>query len=377
MIKYFTIKNFRSIKNENILEFDAHLKNSTYPAHPVIGFAGANASGKTNVLRSLTFVLWFMQNSFLRLDKNDDIPCEAFYTLSKLPTEFHLIFAEKSWVDGQEKIIDYEYKLCLTKEKVLTEKLNYCPYEKSELVYFRHDGKVELGDSVSPIDIKDLRENCSIISLASQFASQNVANACKDYAVKTNLTFAVRNFSERHKISLLENELKDHKLREKIQPHLKMADVGIEKIKISSEKQTIFMHKIEDKLAPFEYHLESAGTLEFLLKLFYFLQALEEGAVFVVDEIELKLHQNLVAYLLGLFKNKTANKHGAQLICSFHNSYFMEFLEPEQLWFAEKNDQGETELFSAAAFTDIKNLYEKDLEMLYRVGRFGAKPREI
>lgn len=137
------------------------------------------------------------------------------------------------------------------------------------------------------------------------------------------------------------------------------------------------MHKIEDKLAPFEYHLESAGTLEFLLKLFYFLQALEEGAVFVVDEIELKLHQNLVAYLLGLFKNKTANKHGAQLICSFHNSYFMEFLEPEQLWFAEKNDQGETELFSAAAFTDIKNLYEKDLEMLYRVGRFGAKPREI
>ena len=56
MIKYFTIKNFRSIKNENILEFDAHLENSTYPAHPVIGFAGANASGKTNVLRSLTFV---------------------------------------------------------------------------------------------------------------------------------------------------------------------------------------------------------------------------------------------------------------------------------------------------------------------------------
>jgi len=36
-----------------------------------------------------------------------------------------------------------------------------------------------------------------------------------------------------------------------------------------------------------------------------------------------------------------------------------------------------TGTFSAAAFTDIKNLYEKDLEMLYRVGRFGAKPREI
>jgi hypothetical protein len=54
----------------------------------------------------------------------------------------------------------------------------------------------------------------------------------------------------------------------------------------------------------------------------------------------------------------------------------LEFLKPEQLWFAEKNDQGQTELFSAAAL-DIEDLYEKDLEMLYRVGRFGAKLREI
>ncbi|MEN8216607.1 MAG: ATP-binding protein [Pseudomonadota bacterium] len=80
MIKYFTVKNFRSIKNENILEFDAHLENAAYLAHPIIGFAGANASGKTTVLQSLTFVLWFMQHSFLRLDKNDEIPCEPFYS---------------------------------------------------------------------------------------------------------------------------------------------------------------------------------------------------------------------------------------------------------------------------------------------------------
>ena len=125
MIKYFTVNNFRSIKNENILEFDAHLENARYAAHPVIGFAGANASGKTTALQSLAFVLWFMQHSFLRLDKNADIPCEPFYTQSKLPTEFHLIFAKNSWVEGEEKVVDYEYKLSLTKKEVLTEELNY------------------------------------------------------------------------------------------------------------------------------------------------------------------------------------------------------------------------------------------------------------
>jgi AAA15 family ATPase/GTPase len=44
VIKYFTVTNFRSLKHENILEFDAHLEGSTYFAHPVIGVAGANAN---------------------------------------------------------------------------------------------------------------------------------------------------------------------------------------------------------------------------------------------------------------------------------------------------------------------------------------------
>jgi AAA15 family ATPase/GTPase len=376
LIKYFTIKNFRSIKNENILEFDAHLENTTYLAHPVIGLTGANASGKTTVLQSLTFVLWFMQHSFLRLDKNDEIPCEPFYTLSQSPTEFHLIFAKKI----EEKIIDYEYKLNLTKEKVLREELNSSLDGEDNLVYLREGNQVQFGDNISPIDTKDLRSNSSIISLASQFSSQEVASACKDYAVKTYLTLNEESLPLRKKMSFLTNWLENKKLS--VKTFLKIADVGIEEIDLqkeimSSEKTAIFKHKIDNILADFEYHSESSGTLQFLLVLSFVLQALEDGSVLIFDEIEVKLHQNLVAYLLELFANPAENKKGAQLICSFHNTYLMEFLKPEQLWFAEKNDQGQTELFPASAFTDIKDLYEKDLEMLYRVGKFGAKPRDI
>jgi AAA15 family ATPase/GTPase len=376
LIKYFTVKNFRSIKNENILEFDAHLENATYLAHPIIGFAGANASGKTTVLQSLTFVLWFMQHSFLRLDKNDEIPCEPFYTLSQSPTEFHLIFAKKA----DEKIIDYEYKLNLTKEKVLREELNYSFDGEDKLVYLREGNKVQFGENINSIDTKDLRRNSSIISLASQFASQDVANACKDYAVQTNLSYLTLDeeiMPLRDKIYFLTHWLENKKVA--VQTFLKRADVGIEEIHLqkemmSSEKIAIFKHKIDNILADFGYHSESSGTLQFLLVLSFVLQALENGSVLIFDEIELKLHQNLVAYLLELFENPAENKKGAQLICSFHNTYFMEFLKPEQLWFAEKNDQGQTELFPAAAF---KDLYQKDLEMLYRVGKFGAKPRDI
>ena len=91
MIKYFTIENFLSIKNENILEFDLNIdRDSKYIANPVIGFAGANASGKTTVLRAITFVLWFMQNSFLQIEEDEEIPIEPFCTLEETPTKFHL-----------------------------------------------------------------------------------------------------------------------------------------------------------------------------------------------------------------------------------------------------------------------------------------------
>ena len=375
VIKYFTVTNFRSLKHENILEFDAHLEDSTYLAHPLIGVAGANASGKTTVLQSLAFVLWFMQHSFLQLDKNNDIPCEPFYTLSQSPTEFHLIFAKPA--DNQ--IIDYEYQLSLTKEKVLREELNYSLNGEDKLVYLREGSQVQFGENINQIDTRDLRPNSSIISLASQFASQEVANACKDYAVQTNLTyFSLEGEILPSRMSVLTHWLAKEKVT--VQTFLKLADVGIEEINIEmilSEPMAVFKHKIDHILADFGYHSESAGTRQLLRVLSFVLPALENGTVLIFDEIELKLHPSLVAYLLELFANPAKNQKGAQLICSFHNTYFMEFLKPEQLWFAEKNDQGQTELFPAAAFTDIKDLSAKDLEMLYRVGKFGAKPREI
>jgi uncharacterized protein len=371
MIKYFTVENYRSIKTENILEFDA---TENRLAHPIIGFAGANASGKTTILRALSFVLWFMQHSFLRIDESADMPCEPFYTLPSSPTQFHLIFAPL----GEEQSLDYEYQVCLTQEKVLTEELNFFQTGKTIPVYRRHHNTVQFGECVTPIDTKDLRSNCSLISFAAQFASQTIAITCKHYIVHSNLE-ANGLKQESFNPSLLDNWLADEKRRDRIQTALKLADVGITEIDYQAVigDKTHFKHQLDHELVNFIYRLESAGTLQFLSVLYRIIQALEEGAVLIFDEIELKLHQNLVVYLLSLFQNPAENRHHAQLIFSFHNTYFMEFLKPSALWFAEKNDQGQTELFSAAAFTDIPDLEQKDLETLYRVGRFGAKPREI
>jgi len=404
LVKYFTIENFRAIKNESILTFDTQVKTTSgCQAHPLIGLAGANASGKTALLQALSDVFWFMQNSFLTQAPNEEIPIHTFCTQTNLPTRFHLIFTHDTWLDGQAKKIDYEYQLCVNREKVLSESLHYYPNEQAQCVYTRQEQQITFGPQVSLVNTLGLRKNSSIISYAAQDETQVIAKYCQAYTVHSNL----RNENQ-FNLQVVEKMLTDENFQTRLPSFLQIADVGIETItlkktdeekfnqllatipnvetktrlqkllNLNQTKNVVFTHRIDGQQIEFlNQELESAGTLQFLSLLYHILAVLKAGHLLIIDEIELKLHPNLVAFLLGLFQNSVENPHCAQLIFSFHNTAFMELLTPEQLWFAEKNDDGQTELFSAADFQDIKDLQQKNLENLYRLGRFGATPRGL
>ncbi len=426
MIKYFAVENFRSIKEENIVEFDTGLKkNSLFIAHPTIGIAGANASGKSSFLQALSFTIWFMQNSFLHQEEGEAIPIESFITCQKIPTKLHLIFSQLIVVDNQPKAVDCEYTLWLTREEVIKEELLYFPYNRKRIIYQRDYNQVKQGNTIVKLGKeiwKNIRKNASVVSFASQFNSQIVAQECKHYKVKSNLTedgmyeyefspemikdlVTVNNVSKSRIAELLRiadtgiddfeiekdisreatealkqiivsrfDEIKEQKSPEK---KITISYDEFKNVKVQDYNLIFFKHKIENLQKKFLFTSESSGTLKFLALVYSTLQALQSGEILILDEIEIKLHQNLVAYIIGLFQNKYENPHGAQLIFSFHNTYFMEILEPGQLWFTEKNDQGCTEIFSAADFKDIKKLQQRSLEELYRLGRFGAKPRGI
>ncbi len=404
-----------------ILDFDSHLpKEYDYVASPIIGFAGANASGKTTILQALTFVLWFMEDSFAKLETAQPIPFEPFVTSQKQPTRFHLVFTKKLRLDDRDKWVNYEYELCLSQEKVLTEGLYYYPYGRKRVAYIRDENKVKFGATIAKFDTTGLRRNCSIVSFAAQFASQHVAIACKTYVFQSNVRHTGLK-EETFNLDLLAELVKDDDTKHRVRELLKIADVGIEDIYWREEEslaelvlhnieeierennkerfttqqlQTLrhvlnsenlkievahifFRHRIGELLVDFTPDLESSGTLQFLALLHFALNALKDGTLLILDEIELKLHQNLVAYLVGMFENPSENKQGAQLIFSFHNTYLMEILKPSELWFTEKNDEGYTDIFSAVDFEDIKQLHNKNLEKLYRIGRFGATPRGI
>jgi AAA15 family ATPase/GTPase len=382
MIKYFTVENFYSIGNESVLEFDLHIKkDAAFLAHPTIGFAGSNASGKSNVLKALSFVLWFAGESFLEIkpsvenlfDENnkDTITIETFIANQEQPCKFHIIFTKGG--------IDYEYLLTVNTEKVFEEEFYYYPKKRQKLIYHRKELNVKFGDGISKFDAKDLRENCSIISLAAQFESQVYAQKAKEYAsFSTNIRlgqhFAEMKFSNYLMLQLEKNDIVKLKTREL----LKIADIGIEDfytIKTNGILITIFKHKINGNLLELTSNQQSAGTLRILTLFFYVLKSLENGSLLILDEIELELHQNLVAYLLSLFQNPEINTKSAQLIFSFHNTSLMDILKTEQLWFVNKDENEYSEFYCAANVQGIKNLHNKSLETLYRIGRFGATPK--
>ena len=369
MIKYLSIENFHSIKNENIIEFDLNKSDSDFIAHPTLGFAGTNASGKTNFIRGINFIVWFMGQSFFT--KETKLPFEKFIGAESLPTKFNFIFCI-----GKE---EYQYELEVNGNKVLNELLS----NNEIMIYSRSLKNVKFGKNVTEFPTNDLRDTSSIISYAINFDSHVAAKKIIEYLklVKTNVNnqgLKAIEFTPSDLTVLSQNEILKSKAIEIVQ----LADIGITDFFIDDLDSfdrhfAYFKHKIGHSNIYFYQEKESSGTLQFFALISMILPTLETGGLIILDEIETHLHQNLVAYLIGLFQNPDINKGSAQLIFTFHNSLFMDILQPEQLWFAEKNDRGETELFCAANFEDIENIHKKSLEKLYRIGRFGAKPKAI
>ena len=102
---------------------------------------------------------------------------------------------------------------------------------------------------------------------------------------------------------------------------------------------------------------ESVGTQHFFARIGGWLQALENGALLVVDEIEDSLHPLLTRRLIEMMQDKAVNTKGAQLIFTTHDAMLLDlnFFRRDQIWFAEKNDETcATELYSLASFSPRK-----------------------
>ena len=413
MLVDFKVKNFRSIKEEQLLsmvassqkEFmDTHILPTTSKNLSLVKTAaiyGANAAGKSNILKAVEAMQEIVLESGSRYQRGDKLPVKPFLFDNEVnePTEFEVNFIYNK--------VRYQYGFATTKERITEEWLIAYPKGRAQNWFARAYNREkkayqwQFGDKLTgkkQLWQESTRSNALFLSTAVQLNSKQLKPVFDWFADKLKITGVV-GWNPSFTMKLCS----DAEYKENILKFLKMADMDIEDIEVEKEDfdasrlpenmpaeiREDFIKELKDKevikKAKF-YHLDNYGkkvALDFddesdgTRKLFSFIgpwiDSLENGNVLLIDELHDNFHPLMVKFLIEMFHNKDMNKSDAQLIFTTHETTVLnqDTFRRDQIWFCEKRNRA-TKLYPLTDFSPRKGL--EDLEKGYLSGRYGALP---
>jgi len=399
MLIRFSFKNFKSFKNENCLDMEAtSLKEHEYNVAKtengeylkVSAIYGANASGKTNVLQAFDY----MKKRILVSDdskKNSPIDEESIYSfmINNAPIALEVEILAKN-----NKI--YKYGFEVLKDTIISEWLFEKRVNKFYAIFERENNNV----SMKPNKISDLvniDERTLFLNIYSKIDRNNedFSNVYDWFVNSMYLDLGNPNFERfiNNRVSL--KILSDENYKKELLKFIKTFDSGIEGIKTTPDSLEAVksnngiidievLHRGENgELKALPFYLESNGTRKMFHLFDFFMDALKNGMVLFVDELDAKLHPLLTRYIINLFHNSQTNIGNGQLIYSTHDTVNLnkETFRRDEIWFAEKDKDGISEIYALSDYIleDDKNAgkkvrndatYNKD----YLTGRYGAIP---
>lgn len=406
MLIEFRFKNYACFKDEQILSLVAssdqsHKENVIWSAADTkfnllrsIVVYGANASGKTKLLQALDFVREFVVESASRkpIDPTGTDPFLLDPKSAWEPSEFEITFM-------QEKV-RYQYGFAVDRNRIYLEYLYAAPRGRT-VPYFQREFDREtqkesfrFGPSLKGENerIRDLtRENALFLSVAATF-NHPMLSAVYRWFSNQMLTVDV----DRTKTDILSgSSLTERKYRTQIKQFLKYADLGITDFRYEEEpalskiiaergpdttidlgqaRRVEFTHAAgRNESVSFPIEAESAGTEQLFYLTIALTDALSEGKITLIDELDSSLHPMLARSLIELVHSPSSNKHNAQLIFNTHDTTLLDnaLFRRDQVWFTEKEQSGEAHLYSLLEYSPRKG---ESLAKGYLQGRYGAIP---
>lgn len=409
----FTIRNFKSYKDEMVFTFEA-LENDFKPDNVFTvklddeesirlvksaALYGANAAGKSNLIWALKALSFLVANS-RNFPVGFKIPFEPYRLGENIgDTYFSLRFIVRNRI--------YRYSISYNEDGFTEEELSFILLGKEKKVFFRQNDRFSIGEGWESPDL-DLSKSTflpnhlllSELSVMPKNNLQDIYSSISEIVVEP----VMNNFNLRAKnITASKDILKDQNsdLFKQLGRLMRIADFGIVGLEmnrhgdedfqfpdsIPSEVREHFieenrwefktLHKTRDlDIVSFPLESESTGTQNMFSLGSIILRVLSTGGILVYDEMDIAVHPQLFKLLISLFHSPISNPYNAQILFTTHNTIIVNetegIMRADQIWFAEKNEFGESTLFSAQDFEDISIVVP--FERWYRNGRFGALP---
>jgi hypothetical protein len=360
------------------------------------GLYGANASGKSNLLKAMSFFRNFVLSSSKETQATEKIRVSRFKLSSATENEpcfFEIVFIQNS--------VRYKYGFQVDKDIVHREWLLSFPKGKETTLFTREQSNFKVGTYYKEGHglTEKTRPNALFLSVVAQFngtISMNILEWFKKFRIISaadSLRFA----------PIAIEGLKDPAFKVGVLNFIKAADLGIEdltveEIKTSADDAPDFIrskikdgnfitnikistaHKKYDKdnnyISPEQFDLgseESEGTKKFFGLSGPILDSIKNGYVLAIDELDSKLHPLLMQFIIKMFNSNNSNPKNSQLVFTSHGTSLLHrgLLRRDQIWFTEKNTFGATSLYSLSDYKVRKDApFEKD----YMLGKYGATP---
>ena len=402
MLIRFSFKNFKSFKDENVLDMEAtSLKEHEYNLVKtdqvnllkVAAIYGANASGKTNVLQAFDY----MKKRILVSDdskKNSPIDEDNVYSfmINNEPISLEVeILAKNSKI--------YKYGFDVLKDSIVSEWLYIKKINKFYMVFEREKNNVTMKSNNKISELANIDERTLFLNIYSKIDKDNEDfNNVYDWFVNANyLDLGNPRFEDFINTRISLKILSDEKYKKELLRFIKTFDSGIEGIKttpnsleeVQNNNRVVkveLIHRGDDnELKALPLELESNGTRKMFHLFDFFMDALRNGMVLFIDELDAKLHPLLTRYIINLFHNSETNIGNGQLIYSTHDTVNLnkETFRRDEIWFTEKNRDGVSEMYALSDYIldddennksskKVRNdaTYNKD----YLTGRYGAIP---
>jgi len=404
MVLEIRISNFFSIKDEIVLDLRAgHIKTQKakvlsknlfnfdkIDVLKTIALYGANASGKSNIVKAIRFCNAMVFESH----KHNE---NTIYNFQPFKFDNYYKKSSNYFIRFALNNVEYEYSFSLTRKEILKESLFYYPNNRRAKVFVRNEkagktkkDKYSFGTSVikRPMDVAESTSNKTLfISRASQMDR----TIPKDIFNFFHTTFILDYL--RYSMSHAEIMIKTYK--NQLLQALQMADSDIIDFKqnIKKEKgknlranpitEEAYFEDIETenleiktfhKFSPSTsfnlFNEESSGTQKLFYIMLTILDVVKNNKILLIDEIEDSLHPHIIDYIIQIFNESQQ----AQLIYTTHNTNLLNLgkARKDQIWFVNKNSDGASELYSLYDYSDFRDTM--DVEKAYLQGRFDAVP---